>query len=508
MKFRNLILLVCIISFFSACTRMISSDIGGELIPEIDGINTKDSVIDVTTHLFADEDTARILRSDNHMVGFINDPLFGTTTATTFFQVSLPFGNISENFARFRLGGMSKDSIVSADSAVLILGYGNVSGGDTTMPFGLDVHEISNSIAMNANTLYPVGPIRSPQFSFSNLLTSTGIDIRRLRDTAKTKWPSERTTNKIRIMMPGSFAQRFIMSFDTTNAYRSDSAFKTHFNGFAIAPQTSGNNNSLVKLRLDSTRLALYFKYKINNTVRDTVDYLSFATLFGQSSGASGNANYIQRNYAGSQAATYISNPALPLGTPDSLLHIQTAPGTFARITLPNIKALSNRIIHKAELICVQLPDDNRLAIEESQSPAPQRLFLGIYDSLNRRKRNIPNDFFVNQGNANIETFGGFLKMQSLGGYARVATYSFDISRYLQGIITRGDNQFDLRLYAVNRTDTLFIQAPFPSHSSAQVQQFPLNITNDHGDGRVRLAGGNHSNALFRMRLRIIFSRL
>src|ERR1700694_2917045 len=88
---RVFIFSIGLIGFFSAYTRISSTDIGGSLIPAIDGVNTKDTLLDVITDSFDNTDTTRIYRSDNHVVGAItNDPLFGKTKASMFFEMKPP----------------------------------------------------------------------------------------------------------------------------------------------------------------------------------------------------------------------------------------------------------------------------------------------------------------------------------------------------------------------------------------------------------------------------------
>ncbi|MFX5945148.1 DUF4270 family protein, partial [Acinetobacter baumannii] len=87
-------------------------------------------------------------------------------------------------------------------------------------------------------------------------------------------------------------------------------------------------------------------------TTRDTsVTYLKFSSL------SSGVANFITRNRTGSEIANRLNNASRP----DSLVYVQTTPGTFVQIRIPSLGSLSNRIIHRAELIAEQVPDDANL---------------------------------------------------------------------------------------------------------------------------------------------------
>jgi hypothetical protein len=135
----------------------------------------------------------------------------------------------------------------------------------------------------------------------------------------------------------------------------------------------------------------------------------------------------------------------------------------------------------------------------------PRYLLLSVYDSVNKVKRNIPNDFVISSSGPNIGTFGGYLSSKSLYTYATVAAYTFNLSRYVQGIVTRKDTSFTLRLSApVN--DSIQYKTPYPDVNVPFVTYVSPSTANNIADGRVRLGGGTHSR--FRMRLRVIFSRL
>jgi hypothetical protein len=174
------------------------------------------------------------------------------------------------------------------------------------------------------------------------------------------------------------------------------------------------------------------------------------------------------------------------------------------RIRVPGLQSLNNRIIHRAELIAEQVPDDANIALEAFMIP-PRYLLLSLYDTVRKIKRNIPNDYTLSSSGPNIPSFGGFLSSKAAMGYNKIAAYNFNISRYVQGIVTRKDTAFTMRLSAPTN-DSLLYSAPYPDNTFSQIYYLNPSVGNDAGDGRVRLGGGTHSR--FRMRLRIIFSRI
>jgi len=202
--------------------------------------------------------------------------------------------------------------------------------------------------------------------------------------------------------------------------------------------------------------------------------------------------------------ANYVNTSATPKS--DSLLFIQTSPGSYARIRIPGLAGLSNRIIHRAELIAEQVPDDANLLTIDQQMSVPRYLLLSAYNTLTSGKYNVPNDYIFSPSEGpNIRDFGGAVFYKTTQGYNRVASYSFNLSRYVQGIVSRGDSSFMLQLSApVN--DSLFYRNPYPQLGNLTQIYLNPSVGNEPAIGRVRLGGGTHSR--FRMRLRIVFSRI
>ena len=485
------IILSCIvlIAFSSGCTRITSTDVGSGLIPAIDGVITKDTLLDVITDTFDDPDSVRVYKSDQNVLGVItNDPLFGKSRAIMYFQMS-------PSAYPFYING-TKDSVV-VDSAVLILSYRGMYG-DSTKPLQINVFEINNNTPLDPLVNYPANyPSAVPVSIGQSLGNPVTVDIRRLTDSVNNRY--ENSVNQIRIRLRSDVAKRFIKDYDSTNAYRSDSVFKTFFAGFALTTNTTSPANALLKINLNdtNTKFALYYSSSsTGSTLRDTsVAYLRYTV------GLSSNANVITRDRSGSEVAKHLTTTSKP----DSLVYIQTMPGTYVRVRIPGLQGLSNRIVHRAELIAEQVPDDANLTTTETQMLPPRYLLLSRFDSSVSQKRTIPNDFTISTNGPNISQFGGYAIAKAAAPYDRIASYVFDISRYVQGIVTRKDTSYTLRLSAPTN-DSLLYTPPYPSNTTSSAYYVSPSTGNDAADGRVRLGGGTHSR--FRMRLRVIYSRL
>ena len=191
----------------------------------------------------------------------------------------------------------------------------------------------------------------SSKIATSGLLGSKVVNIATFNDSVN--YGFEKASNQIRIKLSAAFANRFMQQYDSSagNAYQNDFLFRQNFKGFAVSPAAGSTGNALVRINLldTNTKLALFYNYKIPNSANRSagVSYFRFSTGSATSTVPySGNANYIKRDYNASKLMSNISDA----NKNDSLLFLQTSPGTFATIKIPGLSNLQNAIIHRAEL--------------------------------------------------------------------------------------------------------------------------------------------------------------
>lgn len=460
------LVLVTILSFTS-CSRIDTTDLGNELIPAVDNINTFDTVMNVTSDNVLMADSTRMFGSFTHAIGIIdNDPEFGKTEASLFASFA-PTGLPSYPFV--------KRDTVKIDSIVLSLTFDNLYG-DSLSVQKFEVFEISTTsgfkdsayrITIPEFNVLPT-PIGNRQFTFTALNDS--VFYKNPKDTVRTR-------NELRIHLDTAFGRRFI-NYDTTNAYKTDSAFKTYFSGLAIkASESSPNKKGLAYFTLgSSTRLTFYCRVS-NNGVQDTI---ARAFAFGAS-----QANPVKRTPGnGYLAALNNANPN------DDKVYIQATPGSMASIKIPGLENVSNRVIHRAELIVEKLP-----SLSDNIFTTPAILFLDAINANGDSTFAIPKDFIPNQTDLGYE-------VGLLGGTLRNNRYAFNITRYVQGIVTFKRPNYNLRLYAPLYT--------YPFYVSENGTVFPLQnlltVNPNVAKGRVVVGGGSHPTN--KMRLRIIYSKI
>ena len=480
------------ILFFSllliSCTRIGTSELGVDDFFGKDAIDTRDTLLAVETETIVLEDSLRIYPTDLHVLGDIsNDPIFGKTSAALFLQ-------LKPIFYPFYIKG-TKDSIV-VDSAVLILSYQGFYG-DSSKPVKIYVNKIDPTTPLEVGKYYASNYANA--YNLRKGVTAGNpklFDFASAKDSINDRFENAR--GQIRLKLNQSIAVELLKTYDSNGVYRNDTTFRNAFPGFALTTIAADNHNALIKLALldSNTKLALYYSTSATGSVtRDTL-----VTYFRFNYYASQNANFIQRNRAASEIVSHLNGFAK-----DSLVYVQTSPGTMVKIKVPGLKTFGNKIIHRAELIAEQVPDDARLSTTDSYMTAPNYLFLGVYDTATKQLRTVPNDYLGQSNPQYLLQFGGQKISKSLNGYSNVATYNFNVSRYVQGLIARTDSLFDFRLYAPVNDSVKFVQ-PYPFNKIQSTEYLTSALGNQPAIGRVRLGGGSHSK--FRMRLRIYYTNL
>ena len=458
------------ITLFFSCTKITTTDIGAGLIPPVDGVVTKDTVLDVVSKNTA-YDTISVGISDNHVLGYVDDAIFGKTTASINFQIATPTVPFS--------WGISKDNII-VDSIVLCLSYQS-TWGDSISPIKLHVYSMDPEVIFNNDSAYNNNKVFEKGTELTQFKTAKFVYPYTLDDVDTTAYYGEVATNQIRIKLDNSFGEQLV-GYDSATVYQSDSTFYNSVRGLIVEPEQTQLSKALMLVSLTdtATHLSVYYHSK------DNADTLT--RRFSPNVLTSASSNTIIRNYQGTQIPSYIASS----NTNDDLIFMQSSPGIYSTIQTPGVDLLSNRIIHRAELLMYQVPD-----AASDQYLTPPNLFLAALDTSGRRVI-IPHDItYSGTSISNLLQFG-VAPISGSNGYH----YSFDITRYVQGIITNKEKLYKLALVApynqfvsIPVTDTSFYTAPIATPS-----------LNTAGVGRIRLGGGSNGNSAYKMRLHIVYS--
>lgn len=448
-----------------------STTIGNGIIPAVDNISTFETILSTETDNFLLTDSTKVLTTDVMALGHIqSDDAFGQIHADGYFSI-LPPNTMIYPFYR-------KDSIVAIDSVILSLAYEGLYG-DTNTTSTLRVFEISQQAGFVDTTLYRYD---HPAFTTSGAeLGSKSFLLKKLKDTITLirRKDTTKVVNVLRIPLATSFGTR-LSNYDTSltsnGGYRSDSLFKKVFRGFAIRADNSGNGLTYVNPTNPNTKLIVYYRVNKNGAVDTTF------TEFYHSKTT--QANLVRRT-PGGEWATYLANSQ----TRDDKVFIAASPGSGATIKIPGLDTLSNVVVHKAELILTPIP-----TAQQGSFAFPPNLLL---DRINSRG-DTALTFDLDMGTR--DNFGSFTYDQGRfgGTLLRDSTYRFDITRYVQKIVTNDSANYKLRVYAPGRTN---LYSPLYRYWGL----VPVNTW--VGYGRIVFAGGDYINPAKRIRLRIVYSK-
>ncbi|HEX4958913.1 MAG TPA: DUF4270 family protein [Lacibacter sp.] len=487
---KRLIVLPGVIAFFvlviNSCTKLDSTTLGGDFIPGSDRLITDTTSLSVTTTSFIINDTNYIDKREDNVAGYINDPLFGTTTGSMFFQLLPPF-----QFAF----PVRRDSLFY-DSAVLSIQF-NGTYGDTTALTKLNVYKITDP-TFSPKRRY--GYNEGISFSTADFLGTTTFKTADVRRGRKLAYKTDSVFNQLRIRISDALGQLILQQDTITGALKNDSAFKAFLNGLAVVPDSTVSGNALHYFRLNnaSTRLNLYYRYRRRDgTLDTTVTNFGFVPDTLNSAGA----NKLYRNYNGGTAL-----PVLTSNTPASLAYVQAGPGTGVRIKAPGINTLVGRnyLVHRAELIVRQVYQ-GPLTIENTLVPPILHLYTIGADGKNAT---IPIDstgyfqFFsfdpvrnVLLFNINTPSTGGIPSYTTDASGNRVAEYRIPITRYVQNIL---NGKTTLRDFV--------LEAPyFANYSNPTYNISSSGNINPVGFGRLQAGGGSHPQ--YPMVVRIYYSK-
>lgn len=473
-----LVLLLSFVILVISCSKINeATTLGGGLIPPVDNVHTFDTTLSINSGNFLMNDSARVLYNDQVALGDINDPEFGQVHANFSFRVvPSPFGVYP--FA------IAKDSILGIDSVVLSLAYKGAYGDTITNGMQtISVQETPYSglgSGLRSDTFYRYNDPNS-DFSGSSLGSAT-YTIRNLpTDSITIKNPGDsvgyKAVNVVRIKLNNSLGEK-LRNMDTSassanGGYASDSIFRTLFNGLSVKSANSGNALAYFSLTDTATKLIVYYRYK--HLGKDTAGLVNFTHV------VNGQSNYVNVTPGGNWASA--------LNNSTDKIYIESSPsGSYAGLKIPGLDNFGNKVIHRAEIIATPVSSPFPF------SPPPRLMLDKIHHNGTDTAFLLYNDLTVaTNGSVDWNTFGGSI-LSSDGAY------HLNITRYVQGIITRHEPNDSLRLYAPLRTSV------YASNLGIIIS---MPVSGRIGTGRTVLAGGNYiSNPAVRLRLRIVYSNL
>ncbi|MFN5931751.1 MAG: DUF4270 family protein [Sphingobacteriales bacterium] len=458
------------------CTKIKSTEIGTSLIPVVDNISTFDTLLEVETENFILPDSSYPRLSLTSIGGIPtliagqinNDPQFGKTTGSLFFHFK-PSG------FPYSFETTNKDSLY-LDSVVLCMNWSGYLIGDTNRLQKFNVHLLEYTPRFDSSyslrDIIPYDQLLGTRIFAPSVLNDSLYLFR------------QTTANQLRIRLSDDWGRQLLkLDSSAGKPFNNDSLFRRFLPGLAVVPDPNSNTgNALMGFNLSDTSsyIRIYYRYTLGGKMDTT--HKSFR--YG---GNAGFVNNIKRNHQGSE----IFNAAKP--GPDSLIYIKTTPGSYAKIRVKSLNGFKatkgNVLVHNAQLVMTQVPTTGQ---NDDLFIAPDFLYLDYIDSIKNIRQPFLFDAFPD-GSLEPAIFGGVRK--SIAGPVGTINneYRFNITRYIQGVITRNDPNFQLYLSSPH---LIFYSTPAL-----------FSGLNPIAKGRVKLGGGNNRSGK-KMYLRIVYSKL
>ena len=299
--------------------------IGLDLLPEGDRLNMSFTDTSTIMAYSVREDALRTENLSSNLLGYLNDPVFGSTKASFYSQYRLPTNNFSFG-----------DNPV-ADSIVFTLVYNGVYG-DSLTQHTVQVFELADTLSTYdqyyAYSTMPVLPTPIGEATFvPNLKEADSVDGQAVKP-------------HLRVTLTQEFANRLI-SADTLTL-SSNKYFGEVFKGLFIdaAPIASGSPGSILHFNLldEMSRVTLYY-----HNDEDTAASIKF--LINSSSHRFNN--YDHYDYA-SAAPELLQQFAGDTTTSHDRVYLQSMGGSKVKLKMPwldNIPQNANIAVNEALLI-------------------------------------------------------------------------------------------------------------------------------------------------------------
>ena len=366
----GIILTACLLLVIVSCKKEIGS-VGLDLQPDDELLNTiffdTATIQAYSTYHFDSIATNGVMYN---MLGYLNDPIFGTVQAGFYAQ------------CRLSTCGADFGANPVVDSLVLQLVY-TLPYGDTLQPFRVHVYELQEDLKYG--TTY-----------YSN--TSLQTDGEDLVDGTYDAYPRPKTITDtsinapvFRIPLKKSFAENKFVSRSKGNEFNSNAAFLEYFKGLYVVADLVQGDGSIVSVSLTNDNSALTMYYHDAN---DPSTALKYRMVISDSSVRVGTINH--KDYAEAEQELQDQLHGDYTSTTEKL-YVQTGLGVKTIVSFPNIKQQfegKKIIVHRAELVMTRMNNT-----DTTQYGIPSSVYLTRLDSTTMKPTYVA-DYYVYLGGA------------------------------------------------------------------------------------------------------------
>ncbi len=335
MRKRSLLVIAALISlFFISCEDELTS-LGLNLRDPNDlmGTSFMDSTTIIAQSIWDDSLTTKGLSSN--VLGYVNDPTFGTTKA--------------DFYAQYLLSAKSVDfGTANLDSIVLCIRIGGFFG-DTTTALPIRVYELDEK--MSSDSVYNANS--TLDHKSTNLTYDPNYTLKPL-PTTRVRIDTISYDAHIRIRLSDAFGQYFL---NHEADMQTDALFADLFKGLYVTVENPNGTGSLMYINLTSSLSKIAIYYKDENVRKE------FALI---TSTSAVRFNHYEHNYT--KATPHFFSEVInnvPFGgnqhVGEEILYLQPTGGVKTKIQFPTIKnAFKDKkiVINRAELVITNISTD------------------------------------------------------------------------------------------------------------------------------------------------------
>lgn len=406
-----LLLLLAFIVFANlGCKK--STLIGNDLLPNADdlnGIYTDTLILHSKT---VTEFPLKTSTNSNFLLGTINDPIFGKSSASIYTQVQI--GGLVD------LG--NPDSLF-VDSLVLNMEYdghyGKFDGSQTIKVFQVTQNMYKDSAYYSDK-------------NFSFFQNEVGQKLNFIPDfTSSLYIAGDTIAPSMRIRLSDHLGQDLLNQSKGSN-FASNTAFQDYFKGLLISTDTFQNGKGVMYFKMlssvSASKLTVYYH-------KPDASALKFDFIIGTDCSV---FNHYTHNFISTEIENVIQSTSIS----DSIVYVQSMSGAKTRITIPNLKNLGNILVNKAEL---EITVPTWKIDPDSVYTCPLRMLCLLADSAGK------NAIIPDQISTHL-SYGGFKETAYINGQ-KVYKYKFSITEHIQDLVSSSVSDYGLFLITYPSTE-------------------------------------------------------
>ena len=311
----NFYILIFTLLSYTSCKK--DTGFGSNLLPEDNPLELEFVEDDAISSRTVFENPLRTDRLLFNYLGFLEDPLYGSTKGSVSIQFGLP-SEIDVSLAPYTLEDVS-----------LKLYYDNTFG-DTTAPVSIGVYQLLTKF--NGNITYksnyvppynsiPIGMIENYYYSDGFAKDSNGV-----------------INGLLEIPLEKSFGES-VVDLIETGLIRNDTLLYAQFPGIFIQPLPSQTGKAMLQLDLTNLLGGVYLKLKDSQGEQHTFILPFSNTRFMH--------NSIEHQYSSSEIQRVVDNGGVGA---DGEMYIQSQAGVKTEVSFDNLDVYKGKLINKAVL--------------------------------------------------------------------------------------------------------------------------------------------------------------